>query len=766
MADTSDPKPQPANDLQAVLARAKGLVQSLDSTNANQEEELLGFDTPLPPPPESGIPVAMPVTGDVSDDVPVAMPVTETSDDLPVAVALPIEPPSAVEPETSPQPDEDLVETVRVTPRTPVAVAPCSICQAPRTPGVPYCMDCGYFFTDSEPEPVPVGTSNGSVAPAPAAPPVAKPLSSTRVKGRYELETLAGERQGVQRYQGRDTGHPLTPNVPVVILRQALAVPAPAVEPEENLADTALVGDEVMPSFDFVTEPATAPLGSTKPRWPSVGWVEDILGAVDSPALPAIVDSFVEGDSEYLVLEVPSGRVLWDAWDDPQSNNRMRYRWLRETAEAMSALHRAGALLEAIRPEMIVVTQDGVARIADLEDLLPLPVPADTPIKGSRYTAPELVTAPGTADARANMYSFGAMLYALHVGRELSDTDFDRAGHPKPFLPRFPDAHPAFGRLMTKTFRRDVMSRFPTDEAGREDASGFKELCQYLDVCGRVFDSVRLEIAAWTTTGIIRTGNEDAFALLHACESRQDDINEGALVFLCDGMGGYEAGEVAAALAIQVMREYLTQQPQFKHFTGAPSFVSKLPGANDGNAMKSIDADACKQIFRATLKETNKQVHHAGRTTPGKRNMGCTAEVVYVDGHIVVVGHVGDSRTYHLHEGQLVQLTRDQTLVNRLVELGTLSADEAENHPRKNELQQAIGGQPDVEPGLYASVMSPGDWIVVCSDGVTNHINNVMLKQMLDSEAMSAEMAARRLVNLVNIEGATDNATVVVIRAT
>ena len=167
------------------------------------------------------------------------------------------------------------------------------------------------------------------------------------------------------------------------------------------------------------------------------------------------------------------------------------------------------------------------------------------------------------------------------------------------------------------------------------------------------------------------------------------------------------------------------------------------------------------------LRDANKQVYTASRSGIGKRGMGCTAEAVFVNGRYVIAGHVGDSRTYHLHEGRLLQLTRDQTLVNRLVELGTLTPEEAENHPRKNELQQAIGGQPDVEPGLYSRRdVKPGDWVLVCSDGLSNHVTAAMLKEMLQSEATSADMAARRLVNLVNIEGATDNATVVVIRAT
>src|SRR6185369_8367218 len=99
--------------------------------------------------------------------------------------------------------------------------------------------------------------------------------------------------------------------------------------------------------------------------------------------------------------------------------------------------------------------------------------------------------------------------------------------------------------------------------------------------------------------------------------------------------------------------------------------------------------DAVKKTLMAALKHANREVHTASRIPgKGKRGMGCTAECVYIDNRHVIVGHVGDSRTYHLHQGRLVQLTRDQTLVYRLVELGTLTAEEAETHPRRNELQQ------------------------------------------------------------------------------
>jgi protein phosphatase len=368
-------------------------------------------------------------------------------------------------------------------------------------------------------------------------------------------------------------------------------------------------------------------------------------------------------------------------------------------------------------------------------------------------------------DERADLYGFGAMLYALHVGRELTEMDFERPGFPKPFIPRFPDIHPLFGRLITKTFRRELTARFPTEEAAAEDPTGFAELIRNLEVCRQTFDEVRLDVASWTNTGMVRSGNEDAFALCHVAESRLDHQRESALILLADGMGGYESGEVAAALAIHALRKYLFAQVPFQTLSG----VSPFPGEADryeGHAVPETDIDACKDAILAALKYANKEVNNASRSGIGKRGMGCTAEVVYITGKHVIVGHVGDSRTYHLNEGRLVQLTRDHTLVGRLVELGTLTAEEAEHHPRKNELQQAIGGRSDVEPGLYHGSLKPGDWVVVCSDGLPNHVSTTMLKQMLQSEATSAEMAARRLVNLVNVEGAADNATVVVIRAT
>jgi protein phosphatase len=670
-------------------------------------------------------------TGPVAEEAVAAEPVAEEV----IPEALPMEPAAAP---------------------APVAF-PCPICGSLRQGDSSSCMDCGYYFTAAD---------LARAVPAAAAPPV-----TVRLQGRFEIQELLSERGGVRRFHGLDHGDGSGPAIPVIILEQELAAdttPELQAEPIEPSGDAE---DALFPTFDelLAGTPITEVLPG-KPAWPNLAWERRLLQTLEVLGLPGMIGFFTEGNREYLVESIPTGRPLWDAWDDPASESSDRFGWLVQVAEVLHNLHHCSAMIEGLRPSLIVIGDDGRAWINDLSDLLPIPLPTDAPVRGTLYTAPEVASGSGQADTRADLYSFGALLYALHVGRELSENDFDRPGQPKPFIPRFPDVHPAFGRLMTKTFRREVEARFPTDEAGKEDPTGTLELIRTLNVLGRTLDNVRLEIACWTTTGIVRTGNEDAFAILHASETRQDDCADSALLLLCDGMGGYEAGEVAAALAIQLLRKNLTSQPMFAHLAGGSAFphdaLTPVVQAA-GHLGPPLDIDQAKQLIKAALRETNRIVYSTSRAPGSKRRgMGCTAEVVYVDGHNVIVGHVGDSRTYHLHEGRLIQLTRDQTLVNRLVELGTLTEEEAENHPRRNELQQAIGGQPDVEPGLYHGVMRPGDWVLVCSDGLTNHVNAVDLKMMLLSEAQSAEMAARRLVNLVNIEGATDNATVIVVRAT
>lgn len=745
---------------------------------ASETDEEKKVPSPDPDaPPAGSIPVGQAIAGDIPLATPVALPVAmpvETTDEVPLAVPvasradaqlgvvdesadalaepdaalvpapLPSELPEAL-PETgddaSPPTEQPVAEPIAAPAAAAEVSVPqaCMACGAERKPGRAYCDDCGYMFPIAD---APVAAA--SAAPARGCP---MPTPNARLKDRYEMRELLSESRGISRYRGLDHGHDKP--VPVTILWAAFkGSPQPAFT---DIAAPA-ADEEILPDFDELV-----PVAQALEEDGGIAWEKTLLESSRHPSLPAVVEYFQDNDGEFLIEELPQGVSLWDAWDDPDADAGVRYGWLIQVAEAMDALQKAGGLIEGIRPELVVVSADGRARIADLAELLPLPLPGGAPIKASLYTAPELILTPDQADARAGLYSFGAMIYSLeYLHHPLEEKNFEHQFAPEQITDKFPDVHPLLFRLLNKTFVRDRRSRFPTDEAIKTDPSGFSELIRSLDVCRRNLDKVRLDIASWTTTGMVRTGNEDAFAVLHGSEACMDDLWEYALVLLCDGMGGYEAGEIAAAMAIYEMRKYLLGQPLFASLAG------KEPPSGP------VDAKGYQDALTAALRHANKEVYTSSRTPggKGKRGMGCTAECVYVDNQNVIVGHVGDSRTYHLSRGRLVQLTRDQTLVNRLVELGQLTEAEAEDHPRKNELQQAIGGQPEVLPGGYSAKLRRGDWVLVCSDGLTNHIPSADLEKMLTREAAySAEEAARRLLNLVNLRGATDNATIVVIRA-
>ena len=647
--------------------------------------------------------------------------------------------------------------------KTEAVVILCKVCGSRREQDNSSCQDCGYYFTELDLAGAElVADGLGTVVG-----------TELVIAGRYKATKVLREFAGVKIQAGVDVAAPGGP-VDVLIYSQAdlgeQIETAKVVTPENDESD------DFLPSFDdaLLSGSGGIEVTSEMPKllvWPNLGWLRSTLDTADTVGLPKVLFGGTENSTNYLVLEIPTGKDLWEVWDDESQNASVRFSYLQDLARILVSLHKVGGFLEFVRPESVVLTSEGKLKLKDVLEILPLPFPPGSPVRGTLYTPPELLSGKGCTSPRPSLYSFGALIYSLEIlHRELSENDFEKPGVPKPFIPRFPDIHPAFGRLISKTFRTEIHARFPTDEAGRDDKSGFTELIATLASVGRSLDRCRLEIASWTTTGMVRTGNEDAFALMHATESRQDDLTDTALVFLADGMGGYEAGEIAAAMTMQILRQNLTMNKMFAQFAGGSAFTNDAaspPPKGETHAPAELDVEACKMLFKGALKDANRQIFTASRAPGSKRRgMGCTAEAAYIDGKNLVVGHVGDSRVYHLSQGELIQVTRDQTLVNRLVELGSITAEEAEDHPRKNELQQAIGGQPDVEVGIYHARVLAGDWVFVCSDGLTNHISNKDLKTMLANEAQSAQMAARRLVNLANIEGATDNATVVVIRCT
>lgn len=257
----------------------------------------------------------------------------------------------------------------------------------------------------------------------------------------------------------------------------------------------------------------------------------------------------------------------------------------------------------------------------------------------------------------------------------------------------------------------------------------------------------RLEVAGVTSVGRVRTRNEDSFLIHHLAWSNLDRREELAVLVVADGMGGHEAGDYASGLTVRTVGKSL-----------APLLSQSLAGDT-----ASVTIDALANAGIQALVEANREViQHA--KSESRKGMGATAIVSTVWNGQAAISHVGDCRAYHLHDGKLTQVTQDQTLVARMVEMGTLTPEEARKHPSRNEVSQAIGRNPDLKPSRHLVALEPGDWLLLACDGLPAHVDNVQLEMTLNAAPESAGQLAQELLDMTNQRGGSDNCTILAVR--
>jgi len=229
-------------------------------------------------------------------------------------------------------------------------------------------------------------------------------------------------------------------------------------------------------------------------------------------------------------------------------------------------------------------------------------------------------------------------------------------------------------------------------------------------------------MGAATDVGRVRDGNEDAYL-----------VDDGmGLIAVADGMGGQRAGEVASATALEALRAAIT----------------------GGRPLRESIEDANDAVFTKSLTDTS------------LRGMGTTLTAgTLVAGDTVLIGHVGDSRAYLLHDGELRQVTNDHSLVEELVREGRLTADEAAVHPQRSIITRALGVDASVEVDVYPVELVPGDRLLLCSDGLTGMVQPDDIAATLRRES-DPTRAATLLVDAANAAGGEDNITVIVVAVT
>jgi protein phosphatase len=243
-----------------------------------------------------------------------------------------------------------------------------------------------------------------------------------------------------------------------------------------------------------------------------------------------------------------------------------------------------------------------------------------------------------------------------------------------------------------------------------------------------------MELWGITETGKVRRQNQDVFKILF------DEEKGIAVLVVCDGMGGAKAGNVASALAADAVMHYIGK------------YIEDI-GPQGDIAMKAADA----------VLEANKAVYSKSSHDDDYAGMGTTLTAVISSTEGEVIVNIGDSRVYRITEGFITQVTKDHSVVEDMITRGDLTRSEARKHPKKHMITRALGTGPDEEPDVFMLNMNEGDYLLLCTDGLTNIVKDGEILSSIHQGGTVRE-CCERLVETVLERGAPDNVTVVLFK--
>ena len=232
--------------------------------------------------------------------------------------------------------------------------------------------------------------------------------------------------------------------------------------------------------------------------------------------------------------------------------------------------------------------------------------------------------------------------------------------------------------------------------------------------------------------GKVREMNQDYYYI-------SNSLDEIQLFILADGMGGYNGGEIASSLAVETAKSYIE------------------------NNFKDIekDKDSIIQLLGSSMEYANMVVYEKSKENPELQGMGTTLEICLIYNNKVYIGHIGDSRIYRIRKEFIRKLTQDHSYVQKLLKEGTITKEQAAHHPQKNMLMKALGCNAFVEPDIMVKGFVKDDILIMCSDGLTNMVDQDTIYEMASK---NIEQATKDLVNLANERGGYDNVTVIIIK--
>jgi serine/threonine protein phosphatase PrpC len=247
--------------------------------------------------------------------------------------------------------------------------------------------------------------------------------------------------------------------------------------------------------------------------------------------------------------------------------------------------------------------------------------------------------------------------------------------------------------------------------------------------------SAVLEVASATHPGKVRSHNEDSIAA---------DAEVG-LAVLADGMGGYNAGEVASGIAVAMI-------------------AAELKKVLADNKADALDDSGAERLLGEHAMKANAAIYQAAQNQAQYSGMGTTLVVALWYDNRMAVGHIGDSRLYRLRGDVLEQVTRDHSLLQEQIDSGMITREQARYSQNKNLVTRAVGIDPEVDAELHTYPVQPGDIYLLCSDGLSDMVTDEDIQHTLSSLRANLPLAAEHLVQQANDNGGRDNISVILVR--
>ena len=244
-----------------------------------------------------------------------------------------------------------------------------------------------------------------------------------------------------------------------------------------------------------------------------------------------------------------------------------------------------------------------------------------------------------------------------------------------------------------------------------------------------------IALANLSDVGLVRENNEDYYCYAEP-EGAEEFAKRGRLAIIADGMGGYEGGQFASRIAVDTVREIY---------------------------LKDLEADPLDALLEG-FRLAHQRILAKARESEELEGMGTTCTALIILGTNLLFAHVGDSRLYLLRGPNIFQLTRDHSYVNKMVEAGMLTPEEAEHHPQKNVLMMALGASKEIRADCPADPLplQPGDTLLMCTDGLSGLVSNEEMQQAVNGNAL--DKGCKDLIELAKSRGGHDNITVQLLR--